>query len=276
MTVSLSRKDPLILGLSTKLDGESLSEDEGHLDSSLQNDPKIRTLQDQLELGNSRGRGILNDLLKEPVPLDLVRLIRTAPQPRKAVRLPSDKHPFFPLKLGATTAFAACLILFGLGMGLGYMLGLKPAAPVRQQIVDTNRDWLDDIVSQYRIFSKPGARLTELPASEPAAIVEWLLANTGVNFRIPDLSANDLTFAGARLFVAGGAPVGQLVYTSSEGEVISLLFRKNRPDDDGFSELIRDNIALLSWKGPTATYVIVGPSSAASLDEIAAKAAGLI
>jgi len=119
-------------------------------------------------------------------------------------------------------------------------------------------------------------RLAELPASEPAAIIEWLLGNTGVNFRIPDLSDNGLAFEGARMLVAGGMPVGQLVYTSDDGEVISLLFRKNRPDEDGFSELIRDNIALVSWRSATATYVVVGPSSAASLDEIAAKAAGLI
>ncbi len=156
------------------------------------------------------------------------------------------------------------------------MLGLQPAASVRPAIADTTDDWLEDILAHYRTFSRPGARLAELPPSDPAAIVEWLLANTGVNFRVPDLSANGLTLQGARLLVAGGLPVGHLVYTSEEGEVIGLLFRKNRPNENGFSELIRDNIALLSWRSATATYVVVGPSSTASLDEIAAKAAGLI
>ncbi|HEX2146681.1 MAG TPA: anti-sigma factor, partial [Pseudorhizobium sp.] len=131
-------------------------------------------------------------------------------------------------------------------------------------------------VTHYRIFSRQPENLVEMPASDPAAIVEWLLGSTGINFRIPDLSENDLRFEGARLFAAGGLPVGELLYRSAEGEVISILFRKNQPEDDGFSELIRDNIALISWKSPTTTYLVVGPSSAASLDEIAAKAAGLI
>lgn len=276
MMLSPSRKDTLGLGLSTLLDGEMPSQEQQDLEASLQGDPQARALQDHLELGSARGREMFDDLLKEPVPLDLVRLIKAAPQPRKAVRLPSEQRSPFPLKLTAMRTAAACLVLLVLGGGLGYMLGLQPAAPARPQIAEANDDWLDDIVAHYRTFSRPGARLVELPASEPAAIIEWLLASTGVNFRIPDLSGNGLTFQGARLFVAGHQPVGQLVYTSTEGEIVSLLFRKNQPDDDGFSELIRDSIALMSWKSPTATYVVVGPSSAASLDEIAAKAAGLI
>ena len=276
MMQSPSRKDTLGLGLSTILDGEMPSQEQQDLEASLRGDPRARALQDHLELGSARGREMFNDLLKEPVPLDLVRLIKAAPQPRKAVRLPSEQRSPFPLKLTATRTAVASLVLLALGGGLGYMLGLQPAASARPQITEANDDWLEDIVAHYRIFSRPGTRLAELPASEPAAIIEWLLASTGVNFRIPDLSANGLTFQGARLFVAGNQPVGQLVYTSAEGEIVGLLFRKNQPDDDGFSELIRDSIALMSWKSPTATYVVVGPSSAASLDEIAAKAAGLI
>ena len=133
-------------------------------------------------------------------------------------------------------------------------------------MAEAGGDWLDDIVAHYRVFSRQPDRLVEMPASDPAAIVEWLLTSTGVNFRIPDLADNDLTFQGARLLTAGGMPVGELLYTSGEGEVIAILFRKIQPDDDGFSDLIRDNIALMSWKGATATYVAVGPSSAASLN----------
>lgn len=233
----------------------------------------LHETRETMTLGNLRGREIFDDILKEPVPLDLVRRIRSGPQTRKAVRIPS---PRWEVALTIPRVAAACLLTFVLGGGLGYMAALKPAAPPSPLITDAGDPWLDDVVAHYRTFSRMEGRLAELPASEPAAIIEWLLGNTGVNFRIPDLSENGLTFIGARMLVAGGMPVGQLVYTSADGEVISLLFRKNRPNEDGFSELIRDNIALVSWKSATATYVVVGPSSAASLDEIAAKAAGLI
>ena len=257
------------LAASRQLDGERADTD---LDLAEQK-AHLHQAQEALKLGNLRGREIFEDLLKEPVPLDLVRRIRTSPQGRKAVRLPSPRRQ---AKLTLPRVAAACLLTFVLGGGLGYVLALKPASAVSPLIADAGDAWLDDVVAHYRTFSRMDGRLAELPASEPAAIIEWLLGNTGVNFRIPDLSDNGLAFEGARMLVAGGMPVGQLVYTSDDGEVISLLFRKNRPDEDGFSELIRDNIALVSWRSATATYVVVGPSSAASLDEIAAKAAGLI
>ena len=264
-------------GLSRLLDREADAREQAELEAALRNDLHAKAVHETLKLGSSRGREIFGELLKEPVPLDLVRVIRTAPPPRKAVRLPgeSEHRPALSMKPTAGKAFAAGLLLFVLGGGLGYLLADKPNQPA-QPLASQPGDWLDDVVAHYGIFSRQPDRLAEMPPSDPAAIVEWLLTSTGVNFRIPDLGETGLTFKGARLFAAGGMPVGELLYTSGEGEVIAILFRKNRPGDDGFSERIRDNIALLSWKSATATYVAVGPSSAASLDEIAAKAAGLI
>ncbi len=179
------------------------------------------------------------------------------------------------IRLSIAQVAMSGLLLFALGGALGYGVGQQPSVHA-EPVVTEDSGWLDDVVAHYRLFSQQRSRLAEMPGSDPAAIIEWLLANTGVNFRVPDLSENGLSLAGARLFAAGGLPVGELIYTSQDGDVISILFRKNQPNDDAFSELIRDNIALMSWKSATTTYVVVGPSSAASLDEIAAKAAGLI
>ncbi|MCF6367432.1 anti-sigma factor family protein [Rhizobium halophilum] len=263
------------LGLSALLERELPAHEQRALEALLRENAQARATHDMLKNGNNRGREIFDDLLKEPVPLDLVRAIKTTPPPRKVVRLPAEPRASFSFRPNTLQSILAGVLLFSIGGGLGYGIGQQPVAPA-QALVMENRDWLDDVVAHYRIFSRQPGQLAEMSAADPAAIVEWLLANTGINFRIPDLSPNGLEFEGARLFAAGGQPVGELIYTSSEGEVISILFRKYNPDDDGFTELIRDNIALMSWKSATATYVAVGPSSAASLDEIAAKAAGLI
>ncbi|MFN7104402.1 MAG: anti-sigma factor family protein [Pseudorhizobium sp.] len=264
------------LRMSMLLDRERDYGEHQEFEAALRDDPQARALYERLRSGSDRGRAIFDDLLKEPVPLDLVRTIKTAPPPRRAVRLPSPSRPAFDFKLPGMQTAIASLVLVALAGSLGYTLGRQPSVPAQTVVTQADRDWLDDIVAHYRIFSRQTDRLAEMPASDPAAVVEWLLTNTGVNFRIPDLTDNDLTFQGARLFAAGGMPIGELLYTSDEGEVIAILFRKNQPDDDGFSELIRDNIALMSWRSATATYVAIGPSSAASLGEIAAKAAGLI
>lgn len=199
--------------------------------------------------------------------------------PTPEARLAAPYRSPIDIRLGVAQVAASGFLLFALGGAvggvLGYGFGQQPNVHA-EPVVALDSGWLDDVVAHYRLFSNQPSRRAEMPGSDPAAVTEWLLASTGINFRVPDLSENGLTFEGARLFAAGGLPVGELVYTSQEGEVISILFRKNRPEDDGFSELIRDNIALLSWKNATTTYLAVGPSSAASLDEIAAKAAGLI
>ena len=268
--------DPLDIRLSALLDGETGEDDGPDPEAGIADDTQAQRVLDQLKLGNSSGREVFEELLKEPVPLDLVRYIKTSFQPRKAVSLPSASHPVLSFRPTAIQSLVACLVCLVIGGGMGFLLAKQPAVARQPLIAENDSRWLDDIVAHYRVFSRQTNRPVELPASEPTAIVEWLFGSTGVNFRIPDLSENGLTFEGARLFVAGGMPVGYLAYTSRDGEAIAILFRKNLPGEDDFSELIRDNIALMSWKSPSTTYIVVGPSSATSLDEIAAKAAGLI
>jgi anti-sigma factor RsiW len=166
------------------------------------------------------------------------------------------------------------------GGGLGYLAGSRPGMKNLAQEtgvgVDT-RDWLDDVVAHYRLYIHQPNRLIEIGADRPADILEWLTTGTGVGFRIPDLKQSGLTFVGARLFAAAGQPFGLLLYRrGDDGEVIALTFSKSRPETSKPVEDIRSDTGIVTWSTPLATYTIVGPSSAADLDDIAAKAAGLI
>ncbi|KKX29562.1 anti-sigma factor [Rhizobium sp. LC145] len=265
--------------LSTFIDGEIGEEERHEVEALLVNDPQARASQDALKRGRDFGRHAFDEMLKEPVPLDLVRAIKTAPQPRRAVRLPQASRPNFSMKPTGRQALACGLLLFVVGGAFGYMLGAPPlAAPSPDALasVSENRDWLEDVAAHYRLYSRQGPHLAELPAGKPADILDWLTTNTGVAFRIPDLGESGLAFQGARLFSAAGIPAGQLFYKSAEGEVIAIVFTKSRPTVNPATESIRDDIGVVSWSTPLATYAIVGPSSNPSLDEIAAKAAGLI
>lgn len=275
---------PLELRLSAYIDGEAGEQDKYALEELLVNDPQARALHDSLKRGADVGRQAFDNMLKEPVPLDLVRTIRNAPLPRKAVRLPqAPRLSIASLKPSGLQAFTACFLLFVLGGGIGYLLGHRPVtaelAPISASAADS-RDWLDDIIAHYRLYARQTNHLAEIPADKPADILEWLTTNTGVGFRIPDLSESGLTFQGARLFVAGGTPVGQLLYrrTDADGDsdVITIAFTKTRPEGNRSVEEIRNDTGLVTWVTPLATYMVVGPSSAADLDDIAAKAAGLI
>ena len=282
MTVSALQPTPLELRLSALIDGEASDDDKHYVEELLVNDPQARSLHDVLKRGADIGRRAFDDMLKEPVPLDLVRTIKNVPLPRKAIRLPQAPRPDWSIKPSGPQALIACLVLFVIGGGLGYMVANRPLMPTMQvnTPAESRREWLDDIVAHYRLYARQTGHLAEIPAEKPADILEWLTTNTGVTFRIPDLTASGLTFAGARLFPANGTPAGQLLYRRTDGDgdndVIAITFTRARPDVTRPIEEIRNETGIVSWVTPLATYLIIGPSGAADLDDIASKAAGLI
>lgn len=282
--MNASQPSLLELRLSAYVDAQTGDSDWHDVEELLVNDPQVRALHDALRHGSEIGRRAFDDMLKEPVPLDLVRSIKHAPLPRRAVRLPQAPRSGFSLKPSGVRTFIACLSLFVLGGAIGYMLGSRPAAPQGRVAIaapaQAARDWLDDIIAQYRLYARQTNHLTEIPAERAADILEWLTTNTGISFRIPDLQGSGLVFQGARMFSAGGTPAGQLFYRrvdgDADGDVIAITFTKTRPEGNRSLEEIRNETGIVTWVTPLATYMVIGPSSAADLDDIAAKAAGLI
>ncbi|MGE6741601.1 anti-sigma factor family protein [Allorhizobium pseudoryzae] len=265
---------------SAQLDGQLSETESAALDALLDNDPATRAKMDALRHANDLGRQQFEAMLKEPVSLDLVRSIKTASEPRRVVQLPETPLDKVKVRIKPTlaTVVASSLLMFGLGAGAGYMFGARPSMTTFADLAgDPGKAWLDDVTSHYRLFSRQSRHLVELPANESAHIVEWLMATTGVSFRIPDLTEDGLEFIGARLYSAGGRPVGQLVYRNSESEVIAISFAKSMaPSDTEMREVIRDDIGLVTWQGLQASYVLTGPSSDAFLDTLAAKVARII
>jgi anti-sigma factor RsiW len=197
------------------------------------------------------------------------------------VRLPQAPRSPLALKPTGSQAIAACLIVGALAGAMGFMVGSNPSRAdlsVLSAATGDKRDWLDEVVASYRLYQRQPKHLAELGPDGKAEILEWLTTNTGVGFRIPDLSDSGLSFVGARLVTAQNHPLGVLFYKRSDGDndVVAITFTKSSPDMGRPIEDIRSDTALVSWTTALATYVVVGPSSAADLDDIAAKVAGLI
>ncbi|MEZ2130509.1 MULTISPECIES: anti-sigma factor [unclassified Sinorhizobium] len=273
-------KMPLDAQLSALLSGETTPEQKEELERRISADAEARRIYDRLRRGAEFGRRRFEELLKEPVPLAMVRSIKSA-QPPKAPVAPRLNRPSLKLAPTGPQALAAALILFVIGCGLGYLFGLDPSAKAVTPVTvsaASNDDWLADIAAYQRIFSRQPRHLVEIPASMPAEISNWLTTSVGVPFTTPDLSADGLQFQGARLLLAGGKPAGLLVYKNSDGDVISICFTKQSAstETDDFKEMIKDDIGLVSWHNAGAAYVVVGPSSEATLDELAGKIAAEI
>ncbi len=268
------KKMPLEVRLSAFMDGETNREEKEELERLIASDPDARRIFDELKHGSDVGRKAFDEVLKEPVPLALVRSIKSAQPPKTREPSPRITRPSLKLAPTGRQSLAAALILFVVGGAIGYLFGMQPAdipagtPPVPMQVA--TRSWLDDIAAYHRIYSRQPQHMVELQASQLDEIAKWLASTVGVKFNFPDLAADGLVFQGARMFIAGGKPFGQLIYKNLDGDVVAICFTKtDGVADNDFSETIKDDISIVSWHRNGATYAVVGPSSNAMLDQIA-------
>jgi anti-sigma factor RsiW len=278
-----SKKLPLDAQLTALLDGETTPEQKHELEERIATDDGARRLYDKLKHGADFGRRRMDDVLKEPVPLALVRSIKSV-QPPKAPIAPRTARPSMKLAPGGRRAFAAALISFVIGGSLGYLVGSADHGPdgdtsqVADDTAASNKSWLNDVTAYQRLIIRQPRHLVEVPASQAEEISTWLTSTVGVAFRVPDLTTDGWTFQGARVLLGDGRPVGQLVYSSSDGDLISIYFRKDAqtPETEDFKETIRDEIGLVTWHNAGTSYVLAGPSAEASLSQIAMDVAAAI
>jgi anti-sigma factor RsiW len=292
---------PLEVRLSAYIDGQVGEEDKRDIEALLATDPHARELLDLLNAGSEFGNQAFAEMLKEPVPLDLVRAIKAAPAgsggtaPRAAN---SNVVPFFRFIPQAIAASAVLLLAGGYS---GYFIGSRNAARMPAQISETSayeapagstvktRELkltfdaplqaslpaiaVTSVASVHDVYSREKTRLAELPASDADTLKTWLASSTGVNFNIPDLSANGLQFQGGRLVAVDGNPAGALYYKDAKDEVVALYFAKGTISRG--ETAAGANQYVSGAKGDTA-WVIAGPIGDNALKTIADKAAAAL
>jgi anti-sigma factor RsiW len=208
-------------------------------------------------------------MLETPVPAALALAIGTAPADAPvAANLPHRP------RWGIGAAAAVALLMIGAGTGSVLTRALW-APPLR---VAAAPDWLDQVAEYHRVYASQTRHLVEVPATDAGHLQTWLAATTGVRFKVPDLTGHGLTFQGARLLVAAGKPVGQLMYTNAKGEVVALCFvAGSEPSSGGAPTAFTDrnfgDIDMVVWTDRDASYVVVGPATGIALDDIARDAA---
>jgi len=102
------KKQPLEAQLAALLDGETTPEQKLELESRLATDENARKIYDKLRHGVDFGRRKLDDMLKEPVPLALVRSIKST-QPPKTPIAQRNARPQLKLAPNGRQALAAFL-----------------------------------------------------------------------------------------------------------------------------------------------------------------------
>jgi anti-sigma factor RsiW len=258
--------------LSAYIDGEVSEAERKELEQLVARDDDARLLLEMLKSGNAFGNKAFEEFLHDPVPLSLVRRIKQGPGVNpKAERVVNAAPRQTKVRMWPR-ALAASIALLLIGTSTGYIIGRTSSDSAQPANVAAARTWLDDIADYHRIYSRQTAEhLVEVPASGDGRIESWLASSVGVNFSLPDLSARGLSFEGARLLVTGGKPVAQLMYRNEDGDVFAICFLKIKPGtpEGKMTESIRDDIAMISWQKGGASYVVVGPSADANLQQLA-------
>ena len=251
--------------LSAFLDGELPETEMREIEVALDRDPGVQAELKGLMDADDLARSEFASIEAEPVPLELAAAIQKAPI--GFVANTSEAPSAMPAWVA--TAIAVFFLFVG-GTG-GYLAavsqGLNAAA---------TPGWLTDIAEYHAVYAAEERHLVEVPASEAEHITAWLTKTVGAEVRIPDLAANGLNFQGARLLVAAGKPVAQLMYTDTDGEVVALCLIRSEAPNVGFTTQSLNGFELVSWGGNGANAVIVGPEGRGDLGEIAENASAQI
>ena len=246
--------------LSAFLDGELPEAEAQEIERALAEDPALQAELEALMATDSAVKDAFDDMLREPVPFELASVIQSAPETTVA------NAPQAPARRGWLAA-AAVVIALGLGGTGGYFAGLTQrtegaAAP----------GWLADIADYHRVYAAQSRHLVEVGADEADHIQNWLTASVGATVQIPDLTQHGLTFQGARLLVAAGKPVAQLMFTDAEMRVVALCLIQSERPQDGFAARQIGAFEMVSWGGAGANFVVVGDEGRGDLDAIAQSA----
>jgi len=292
---------PVEVRLSAYIDGQVGEDDKRELEALLATDPHAREILDLLTAGSDFGNQAFAEMLKEPVPLNLVRAIKeTSTKPQAPVRQAANSNvvSFFRFIPQAIAASAVLLLAGGYS---GYFIGMKNAAQAPSEISETSafeapagatngaktRSFTFDspapislpaiavtsVADVHDVYSKETTRLAEVPATEAASLKSWLAASTGVTFNIPDLAADGLNFQGGRLVAVDGNPTGALYYKDAKNEVVAIYFTKGTATSGQTAQ--GANQYLSGSKGDTAWFV-AGPNGDSALKDIASKASAAL
>jgi anti-sigma factor RsiW len=257
--------------LSAYLDGALSPADTRAVELLVENDAVVAAEFEALSRVDQLTKSAFDAMLADPIPMALARAIDRSPVgDAPAPAMQAANLPTRPVWQSIAAALA--LLLIG-GAGGAFLTGGLEPAP--QQVA---MGWLDQIADYHLVYAAQKRHLVEVPASETEHLQQWLADSTGVSFTVPDLSASGLTFQGARLLVASGKPVAQLLYTDAAENVVAICFLAGGDASVGSGHTTpklrnADGVNMVWWKSDDASYVVVGPATGVDVQSVAEAAA---
>jgi anti-sigma factor RsiW len=167
----------------------------------------------------------------------------------------------------------AAMGLAGLAAGLAIgVIVLQPASAP-----DPAMTVLEEVAEYHAVFTRESEHLVEVPASRREHIETWLGDRVGLPLAVPDLTANELRFEGARMLVVEGSPVAQLIYTGRNGERIALCAsRLAKQDRKTPIEFRGEGLHLVGVTRDDHLFIVAGDAGSPLVASLAEKMPGLL
>jgi anti-sigma factor RsiW len=136
---------------------------------------------------------------------------------------------------------------------------------------------LQEVAEYHPVYAREVEHLVEVPASRREHIEEWLGARVGLKLRVPDLSAQGLTFQGARLVAIHDRALAQLMYTGEKDQRVALCVTKlaGRPSETP-QTLVYDGLKLQGFSKGEHVFLVVAPADEPVVDQLANEVASLL
>ncbi|MEM6712956.1 MAG: anti-sigma factor [Pseudomonadota bacterium] len=265
--------------LSAFLDGELPDAEVREIEEALRSDRHLQAELERLMAADTAARSAFKAIAAEPVPLALAAAIQKASTGEDVSGSMAGVVPS-RIAQGAPTsqrggglsrlAIAASVALAGLVSGVGgYVFGSGWWPAQQEEQVAAAPGWLAQVAEYHAVYAAQGRHLVEVGADEADHIQNWLTDTLGAQVLVPDLSDHGLTFQGARLVVAAGRPVAQLMYTDADGAVVALCQIQSAAPNENLVERTVGGFEMAWWGGTDSNFVLVADEGHDGLQDLA-------
>jgi anti-sigma factor RsiW len=165
------------------------------------------------------------------------------------------------LRYGLALAASIAISVVGFGGGAMYTGGVP----------SQHAELLDEVAGYHEIYSRETRHLVEVPAEQMEHLKAWLGQRLARDFDVPDLTAAGLHFAGGRMVIVNGRPVGQLMYSRDQGLPIGVCLTRMSGSPSRISVEQNGALKLAYWGDGSYEYVVVGELDEHSLRDIAER-----
>jgi len=229
---------------------------------SLEHDPEAREKVRLLRLSATFVRAAFREPAYLQVSPELTKMIEGRPQVVGGPTRSTARRFAVPL-----VASIAAAVVLGFGGGFATR-GTQPPNPR-----DFGEHLIDEVADYHVVYAREDEHLVEVPAERRDHIEAWLGDRLQRQLHVPDLSAHDLIFRGARLLVVDDRPVGELVYSRPDRphRPVALCITFGGPGEEALRTEARDGITLALWRRQGYYYVLAGWMDKTALGRLAAE-----